>query len=170
MMVIIGPYGVPQVITYQEPYEYYICTVKLKNKDLSHLPVEVLTEEQLSAYSLYMRTLGNRPDLFGQAQYPNASTIKQPTYYDIPPEALKDDKFAAMMEEATKYISEAEYDSLPWEWEKAGDPRWEVELIRRMAYGEGDLSVIAKGTLAMMESSACPRAGWTATMVPPTPT
>ena len=60
----------PQVITYQEPYEYYICTVKLKNKDLSHLPVEVLTEEQLSAYSLYMRTLGNRPDLFGQAQTP----------------------------------------------------------------------------------------------------
>ena len=60
-----------------------ICTVKLKNKDLSHLPVEVLTEEQLSAYSLYMRTLGNRPDLFGKAQYPNASTIKQPTYYDI---------------------------------------------------------------------------------------
>ena len=44
IMVIIGPYGVPQVITYQEPYEYYICTVKLKNKDLSHLPVEVLTE------------------------------------------------------------------------------------------------------------------------------
>ena len=104
MMVIIGPYGVPQVITYQEPYEYYICTVKLKNKDLSHLPVEVLTEEQLSAYSLYMRTLGNRPDLFGKAQYPNASTIKQPTYYDIPPEALKDDRFAAVMEEATKYI------------------------------------------------------------------
>ena len=51
-----------------------------------------------------MRTLGNRPDLFGQAQYPNASTIKQPTYYDVPTEALKDDKFAAMMEEATKYI------------------------------------------------------------------
>ena len=45
-------------------------------------------------------------------------------------------------EEATQYISEEEYDSLPWSWEKAGDPRWEVELIRRMAYGEGDLSVI----------------------------
>ena len=77
---------------------------KADKLDLSHLPVEVLTEEQLSAYSLYMRTLGNRPDLFGKAQYPNASTIKQPTYYDIPPEALKDDRFAAMMEEATKYI------------------------------------------------------------------
>ena len=85
-------------------FDTSICTVKLKNKDLSHLPVEVLTEEQLSAYSLYMRTLGNRPDLFGKAQYPNASTIKQPTYYDIPPEALKDDRFAVMMEEATKYI------------------------------------------------------------------
>ncbi|MEE0525561.1 MAG: aldehyde ferredoxin oxidoreductase N-terminal domain-containing protein, partial [Faecalibacterium prausnitzii] len=60
-------------------------------------------------------------------------------------------------EEATKYISEAEYDSLPWEWEKAGDPRWEVELIRRMAYGEGDLSVIAKGTLAMMEKFGLPK-------------
>ena len=60
-------------------------------------------------------------------------------------------------EEATQYISEAEYDSLPWEWEKAGDPRWEVELIRRMAYGEGDLSVIAKGTLAMMEKFGLPK-------------
>ena len=37
MMVVIGPYGVPQVITYQEPYEYYICTVKLQNKNLSCL-------------------------------------------------------------------------------------------------------------------------------------
>lgn len=60
-------------------------------------------------------------------------------------------------EEATKYISEEEYDSLPWAWEKAGDPRWEVELIRRMAYGEGDLSVIAKGTLAMMEKFGLPK-------------
>ena len=51
-----------------------------------------------------MRTLGNRPDLFGKAQYPNASTIKQPTSYAIPPEALKDDRFAALMEAATKYI------------------------------------------------------------------
>ena len=59
--------------------------------------------------------------------------------------------------EATKYISEEEYDSLPWAWEKAGDPRWEVELIRRMAYGEGDLSVIAKGTLAMMEKFGLPK-------------
>ena len=27
MMVVIGPYGVPQVITYQEPYEYYILSL-----------------------------------------------------------------------------------------------------------------------------------------------
>ena len=38
-------------------------------------------------------------------------------------------------EEATKYISEEEYDSCLG-MGKAGDPRWEVELIRRMAYGE----------------------------------
>ena len=60
-------------------------------------------------------------------------------------------------EEAVRYISEEEYDSLPWAWEKAGDPRWEVELIRRMAYGEGGLSVIAKGTLAMMEKFGLPK-------------
>ena len=105
MMVIIGPYGVPQVITYQEPYEYYICTVKLKNKDLSHLPVEVLTEEQLSAYSLYMRTLGNRPDLFGKAHStPMRPPSSSPPTTIFPRKPSKDDRFAAMMEEATKYI------------------------------------------------------------------
>ena len=104
MMVIIGPYGVPQVITYQEPYEYYICTVKLKNKDLSHLPVEVLTEEQLSAYSLYMRTLGNGRICLAKRNTPMRPPSSSPPTTIFPPEALKDDRFAAMMEEATKYI------------------------------------------------------------------
>ncbi len=55
-------------------------------------------------------------------------------------------------EEAIQYLGEEEYDSLPWSWEKAGDPRWEVEIIRRLAYGEGKLSVVAQGTLAMMDA------------------
>ena len=51
-----------------------------------------------------MSTLGNRPDLFPTGTYPNASTVKEPTYYDIPPEALEDATFAAMMAEAKKYV------------------------------------------------------------------
>ena len=86
------------------PYNYYICTVTLENFDLSHLPVYLMDEEQLSLYAAYMSTLGNRPDLFGTAEYPNASTLKDPTYYDIPPEALEDETFAAMISEAEKYL------------------------------------------------------------------
>ena len=90
--------------TVQVPYTYYICNVKLENFDMSHLPVYIMGEEQMSLYAVYMHTLGNRPDLFPNRIYPNASTVKEPTYYDIPPEALEDATFAAMMAEAEKYV------------------------------------------------------------------
>ena len=83
-----------------EPYEYTVCTVTLENFDLSHLPVYLLTEDRLSMYSLYMATLGNRPDLFPGY----APSVDAGTDYEIPPEALEDEQFAAMMEEAEKYI------------------------------------------------------------------
>ena len=86
------------------PYDYYICYVTLDNFDLSHLPVYLMGEDQLSLYSVYMSCLGNRPDLFGGGKYPNASTIKEPTYYEIPPEALEDETFKAMITEAEKYL------------------------------------------------------------------
>ena len=83
-----------------EPYEYTVCTVTLENFDLSHLPVYLLTEDKLSMYSLYMATLGNRPDLFpGYVPGTDAETD-----YEILPEALEDEQFAAMMAEAEKYI------------------------------------------------------------------
>ena len=90
--------------TYEVPYDYYICNVTLENFDLSHLPVYMMDEEQLSLYAAYMSTLGNRPDLFGGGEYPNASTLQEPTYYDIPPEALEDETFAAMIAEAEKFL------------------------------------------------------------------
>lgn len=83
--------------------EYTVCTVTLENFDLSHLPVYLLTEDALSLYSLYMATLGNRPDLFPDSGYVGAYTDPKPTY-EIPPEALEDEQFAAMMEEAQKYF------------------------------------------------------------------
>jgi hypothetical protein len=90
--------------TYQVAYNYYILNVKLENFDLSHLPVYIMDEDELSLYATYMTTLGNREDLFSGVEYPNASTIKTPTYYDIPPEALADETFAAMISEAEKYL------------------------------------------------------------------
>ena len=49
--------------SYHVYYDYYICTVTLKNEDLSHLPIYMMGGEQLSRYALYMAALGNRPDL-----------------------------------------------------------------------------------------------------------
>lgn len=90
--------------TYEVPYNYYICTVTLENFDLSHLPIYIMSEEQLSRYALYMATHGNRPDLFPVSQYPNASTLKRYTDYAIPAAYLEDETFAAMIGEGEKYL------------------------------------------------------------------
>ena len=90
--------------TYEVAYDYYILNVELENFDLSHLPVYIMNEEKLSLYATYMSTLGNRPDLFPTGTYPNASVIREPTYYDIPAEALADETFAALITEAEKYL------------------------------------------------------------------
>ena len=64
--------------TVQVPYNYYICYVTLENFNLSHVPIYMMTEEQLSRYALYMATLGNRPDLFPESGY-------VPKYTNPPP-------------------------------------------------------------------------------------
>jgi len=85
------------------PYNYYICTVTLENFNLSHVPVYIMGEDQLSRYALYMAALGNRPDLFPGSAY--IGKYSGPvTTYDIPPEALEDEQFAAMIAEAEKYL------------------------------------------------------------------
>lgn len=53
--------------TYRVPYDYYICNVKLENFNLSHIPVYIMSQEQLSMYATYMSVLGNREDLFGDS-------------------------------------------------------------------------------------------------------
>ena len=91
--------------TVQVPYEYTICTVALENFDLSHVPVYVMSEDQLAVYAMYMATLGNRPDLFGDSDYVNRYYGNgSGGSYDIPPEALEDEAFAAIIKEAEKYL------------------------------------------------------------------
>ena len=90
--------------TYQVPYDYYICTVTLENFNLSHVPVYIMSEEQLGMYATYMATLGNRPDLFPGSGYIGKYVEGSCTDYDIPPEALDDEVFAAIIKEAEKYL------------------------------------------------------------------
>ena len=90
--------------TYQVPYDYYICTVTLENFNLSHVPVYIMSEEQFGMYATYMAPLGNRPDLFPGSGYIGKYVEGSYTDYDIPPEALDDEVFAAIIKEAEKYL------------------------------------------------------------------
>ena len=85
------------------PYNYYICYVTLENFNLSHVPVYMMSEEQLSRYALYMATLGNRPDLFPQSGYVPKYT-NPPPKHDVPEAYLADETFAAILAEAEKYV------------------------------------------------------------------
>lgn len=89
--------------TVQVPYDYYICTVTLENFNLSHLPIYIMGEEKVSRYSLYMATLGNRPDLFPGSSYVGKYT-NPPEGYEVPGEYLDDETFAAMLSEAEKFL------------------------------------------------------------------
>lgn len=86
------------------PYTWYICTVTLENFDLSHVPVYIMGEDQLSMYALYMSTLGNRPDLFPSSGYVGKYVENPPTAWDIPAEYLTDERFATLITEAEKYL------------------------------------------------------------------
>ena len=86
----------------------YILTedvvVDLENFNLSHVPVYIMSEEQLGMYATYMATLGNRPDLFPGSGYIGKYVEGSYTDYDIPPEVLDDEVFAAIIKEAEKYL------------------------------------------------------------------
>ena len=86
------------------PYTYYICTVELENFDLSHVPVYIMDTETLSMYAVYMSTLGNRSDLFPSSGYVGKYITNPPEDYEIPAEYLSDERFAALITEAEKYL------------------------------------------------------------------
>ncbi len=84
------------------PYTYYICNVKMVNKDLSHLPAVSMSHHTMSMYAMYMATHGNMEGIF---RGPHAVPLSDPMLYDIPQETLDaDPTFAKLMEEANKYV------------------------------------------------------------------
>ena len=105
--LLLDEYGWPVWEEYEYevdvPYTYYICTVTLENFNLSHVPVYIMGEDELSRYALYMATLGNRPELFPDSLYVTKYT-GGPVLHDVPEEYLEDETFAAILAEANKYV------------------------------------------------------------------
>ena len=90
-------------------YNYYILHVTLTNHSLgSAIEEGGLTADQQERYEILLQTKGNRPYLFGDDIYANSSG--EYLDYDIPGEALTDEKFANMIREAEKYLG------MPYVW------------------------------------------------------
>ena len=93
-----------ETTTEEIPYDYYILHVTLTNKNIETLAGELLTPEQKEMFDIYMETKGNKPDVFGDDYATSTPGSGEYTDYEIPPEALSDERFAAMIAEAEKYL------------------------------------------------------------------
>ena len=80
------------------------CTVTLEAIPLEQLTATLLTEEELAAYAGYMAVLGSKPELYPDSPYVDRYITGGYQDCDIPPEALEDEVFANMIEEAEKYL------------------------------------------------------------------
>ena len=89
-----------------EEYECRILYISLTNHGLDYAAKRLLTAEQYALYESYFATKGNRKDLFDE----NAITINPQgganggESYQVPPEALSDERFRRMLNEAEKYL------------------------------------------------------------------
>ena len=114
-----------ETYTYEEEveYEYKILNILLKNKGFDTIARKNMNQKQTGRYDAYNLTYGNRPELFGAGSptYSGGTTGSIGTgggaggsgggfKYDIPSEALSDEKFARMIEEAEKYLG------MPYVW------------------------------------------------------
>ena len=81
-----------------EEYEYHILNVELTNHGLNMVVFNNLNEEEFQSFQAYQATCGNRRYLFGDPIVPPGIS------YEIPPEALSDERFARMIAEAEKYL------------------------------------------------------------------
>ncbi len=86
--------------TVQVPYEYYILDITLTNTSIDMLAPQLLNEEQLELYRILRQTKGNKPDLFPDSM----ETSVPPINYQVTGDALTDPEFAALIQEAEKYL------------------------------------------------------------------
>ena len=82
----------------QVPYNYYIMNVTLENFNLSHVPVYIMAQDQLSMYATYMSVVGNREDLFPNSPYVDKYITDPPDEYTVNSAYLSDETFATLIE------------------------------------------------------------------------
>ncbi|NBH26953.1 hypothetical protein D3Z60_14350 [Lachnospiraceae bacterium] len=86
-------------------YEWHVLCICLTNKGFDTVARDRLTQEQEELYTAYNLTYGNRSYLFDIAGIPTESIGG--AGYEIPEEALSDEQFARMIQEAEKYLGRA---------------------------------------------------------------
>ena len=102
--------GTGHTYTYQVTvqYEYKILNVTLLNRGVDYVARNSgLTDDQLQRYEVTLECRGNRDDLFAGIAFATpdgAGSSGEYQDYDIPGEALTDEKFRKMITEAGKYL------------------------------------------------------------------
>ena len=102
--------GAGYTYTYQVTvqYEYKILNVTLLNRGVDYVARNSgLTDDQLQRYEVTLESRGNRDDLFAGIAFATpdgAGSSGEYQDYDIPGEALTDEKFRKMITEAEKYL------------------------------------------------------------------
>lgn len=102
--------GTGHTYTYQVTvqYEFKILNVTLLNRGVDYVARNSgLTDDQLQRYEVTLECRGNRDDLFAGIAFATpdgAGSSGEYQDYDIPGEALTDEKFRKMITEAEKYL------------------------------------------------------------------
>ena len=102
--------GTGHTYTYQVTvqHEYKILNVTLLNRGVDYVARNSgLTDDQLQRYEVTLECRGNRDDLFAGIAFATpdgAGSSGEYQDYDIPGEALTDEKFRKMITEAEKYL------------------------------------------------------------------
>lgn len=90
------PFEYEREVEYQHRTLYTVLT----NRNFDRIVRENMTDEELVLYNALNRTYGNRPYLFDLDSLSDGAGIR----FEIPPEALSDEKFMNMLREAEKYL------------------------------------------------------------------
>lgn len=85
-------------------YEYRILNITLINHGFDSVARSNMDSDQIGRYTVYNATYGNRSYLFDTTTLPTYTGDKGGFGYEIPAEALTDERFARMIAEAEKYL------------------------------------------------------------------